>query len=488
MDVSYSPSVNFFKAYESKMKKKILNRKNIDRLQKVITYILPYHPLGGVSRQKGVAIMMVISALLFIVLLVQETVFETQVEHRSANAELNTLKAYYAAKAGLEISLLRIKTYNKLSNYLNQSHKNHISSFRTYLDMIWKIPFQWPPVMDEDSSKESTSKDKTSLVKSSFMKARYQTTLISTGGLIDINDLASPVRSIRQWTYEMLYWLILNLQKEKKDLKELNKTKISEILNNIKDWIDSDSNISNGPFENSSLPESSVYQEGFSLKPFNRSLISKQELRMIAGMTDALYRAIEPFITIIGEKGLNINTAPYPVIQALSDQFPEEVAQEIAENTTPFVNSVVFTKNTFAEFLEKKNLYLLKDELLDSQLNSENKKKPSDNLNKQSSSLSNFQKISHLIFDAPHNFKIISRGFAGRSQRTITVIYVDMPALSHHFNNFSTKDLGLQKIKKGVKKPHKQPNLSDSNDESDMVRNKVTSPLKPMIIYWKESY
>ncbi|MDE0518871.1 MAG: hypothetical protein OXH36_04885, partial [Bdellovibrionales bacterium] len=54
------------------------------------------------SSKKGMALIMVLSTIVFVILIIQETVFDTQVEYRSAIAELNSLRAYYAAKAGME--------------------------------------------------------------------------------------------------------------------------------------------------------------------------------------------------------------------------------------------------------------------------------------------------------------------------------------------------------------------------------------------------
>ena len=54
---------------------------------------------------------------------------------------------------------------------------------------------------------------------------------------------------------------------------------------------------------------------------------STEELRLVKGMTPAVYRAVSPFVTVYGTGKVNINTAPRPVLKALgmSDALTEAV-------------------------------------------------------------------------------------------------------------------------------------------------------------------
>ena len=294
---------------------------------------------SGIRRQQGMAVILVISTILFIVLVIQETVFETQVEHRSARAELNDLRSYYAAKSGVEIALLRIKAYRKVTSI---SHVQ-MGIFRSYIDMMWRFPFHWPLAV---KGIDKLPADKNVTVEGSLMQAQYRTKLTPTAGRLDINDLASPLPSLRQWTFNVLFRLILQLRQEQEDLKEeMSESDIANVLNNIKDWVDRDTYVG----DNKMSSEAALYTKGNS--PPNRSFINKEELRRVKGMSNFLYKMIEPFITVYGEKGLNINMASVQLIRALHNEFPSTLAQEIVQQTQNTLPPVVFTKSSFSEFL-----------------------------------------------------------------------------------------------------------------------------------------
>ena len=392
---------------------------------------------------------MVLSGTVLVISIIQETIFDTQTEYRSTASELHALKAYYAAKAGMEISLLRVKNYRDITK--TTSGNNAVQSFRPYMDLIWKIPFSWPPVMMNEDGETNPSEEITALTDSSLMQgATYKTLITSTASRIDLNDLASPIPSLRDWTFKILYQLIQAQQQELIDddiqAEILDDAQITDILSNIKDWIDP-----NELAGEQSLPETSASNDNIS--PPNRSLISVTELHQVPGMSDALYEKIKPFVTIHGEKGLNINTAPAELLQALG--LPEEAAQEAFAMTS---NHTLFTQSTFSDFLNSQGLQHLTQELIG---DPENK--------------------DYLLFDAPHNFIIESTGFFQNSVKTLTAIYVDTAFISSQFNKLIDAD-----IKRQQRNPEQEENPQAAPLESTPQRP-TTSEQAPVIIYWKES-
>ena len=57
---------------------------------------------------RGVALLIAIFSLALMILVAMEVSYETNVEYVVASQKVNRLKAYYAAKAGVELSLLRV--------------------------------------------------------------------------------------------------------------------------------------------------------------------------------------------------------------------------------------------------------------------------------------------------------------------------------------------------------------------------------------------
>ena len=388
------------------------------------------------KNQKGMVMVVVISTILFIVLVIQDTVFETQVEHRSARAELDALQAYYAAKSGAEIALLRIKAYRKMSSI---SHAQ-IGNFRSYIDMIWRFPFYWPIILEKNKKLDN---------KQNWMQAQYQTSLVPTSGRLDINDLASHIPSLRNWTFDVLLNLIMILRQEQEDLRNsIQEADVLRVLDNIKDWADTDTYKEDGI-----SPEAALYSE--TNMPANRSFIHTAELLKVAGMTGILYKALQPFITVYGEKGININMASIQLLRALHSDFSEELAQQVTWQTHHAIPPVVFTKSSFSTFLKERGFEKLAQDLLTPSSVEDPKNTPA---------------ISYLNFNAPYNFIIKSRGISGKMQKEITAIYVDMAALSKQFNHLVKEENTRRKV-----------TGQGSSSKTDKLH------LQPSIIYWKES-
>ena len=360
------------------------------------------------------ALIMVLSTIVLMILLIQETVFETQVEHRSATAELSSLRAFYAAKAGMEINVLRIKNYINI----NKKYVKEIESFRFYVDLIWKLPFEWPPFTPEGL--DTISAEEFAIIKknSLMQNTSFITSIEPTMGSLDINDLASPIPELRAWTADRLKSLLQILQDQQPDLELFSSIEDAiTIVFNIQDWVDPDTQsvLDNAQNENNLYEQENL--------PPNRPFLNLDELKQVAGMTDTLYEALKPFLTVYGEKGLNINTAPVELLQALSiNNFPLELAQEIRALTSSPSKPFLFSKESFKKFLEERGaVELLKSLFPAKETNSENSNKPPSIWG------------SFLIFDAPHNFKMSSTGFSGKSQKNLTAFYFDTPFIVARF-------------------------------------------------------
>ena len=426
------------------------------------------------KNNKGLALVMALSLIVIVILLVQETVFDTQVEYRSATANLNRLKAYYSAKAGMEINILRVKTYIQLS----QSHgkKPEMQALIPFMNLIWQFPFGWPPSVPKESS-SINKQELNALIEKSLMKAQFITSVQPESGRIDINDLASPIPSLRTWTFEVLYRLIENLRAENTKLSEsVNEQEVTEVLGNIKDWVDIDQNKAD-----TTSSESDLYElEGL---PPNRSFVSKQELLELAGMSLPLYQALSPFITIHGEKGLNINTAPAELIRALHEEFPLELAQEIVALRSQPSKPLFWTKDNFGQFLNEKGFDILNQELQ----NIQDEDEPINN----EEDIETEVKVSYIFFDTPHNFRISSTGLAGESQRTLTAGYFDTSFVTKRFHTLMQEEIKREEkiiqakmAKARIPTETKKP---EGNKKTSEAPPPEAPKEEPTIIYWKES-
>ncbi|HEX2779107.1 MAG TPA: hypothetical protein VHM30_06395 [Gemmatimonadaceae bacterium] len=67
------------------------------------------------------------------------------------------------------------------------------------------------------------------------------------------------------------------------------------------------------------------------LVPDDGPFAELQTLRFVMGMTDSLFRAVEPYLTTVGDGGVNLNSAPRPVLLALPGMTVETVGYILRE-------------------------------------------------------------------------------------------------------------------------------------------------------------
>jgi general secretion pathway protein K len=256
------------------------------------------------------------SLLMFIALEISK---DTVVEYQGSLNSVKRVQAYYAAKACTEISLLRIKTYQQTTRSMGKQLPDV-----SMLDVIWQFPLSWPLVAPSDGLITNQDEVKKANQQSSF-KHKFNAQIVSESSKIDINDLVSPSKAIREKTRQQILDLFQSKMREQSDWsKKYYNYRFEDLLNHITDWIDGNRTSLMGG------DESSYYREMNSTYiPPNQSLKTVEELHMIKGMEDDIYEVLAPNITVLGGKGININYADKALLMALDPNITEVVAGEI---------------------------------------------------------------------------------------------------------------------------------------------------------------
>src|SRR5436190_13494903 len=107
------------------------------------------NPLHLLKSERGVALLIAISAVILIAFIAVELSYDAMSEYLIASDDIKRLKAHYAAKAGIEIGLLRIKIYQKVRTQF----KDQLQGNTQVIDGIWKTPFMWPPQLPPESNR-----------------------------------------------------------------------------------------------------------------------------------------------------------------------------------------------------------------------------------------------------------------------------------------------------------------------------------------------
>ena len=88
-----------------------------------------------VQNERGVAILIAVACIMMITYFAMEITYDSNVEYIVNSGGLNRIKAYYAAKAGVDLSLIRIKVYQKVQAQFGKS----LGDQAGMLDEIWRF-------------------------------------------------------------------------------------------------------------------------------------------------------------------------------------------------------------------------------------------------------------------------------------------------------------------------------------------------------------
>jgi general secretion pathway protein K len=109
----------------------------------------------------------------------------------------------------------------------------------------------------------------------------------------------------------------------------LTDDQVNTIIHGVKDWIDQDNEVT-GIY---GAEDNAYVQRGYRCK--NRRLDTIEEMLLINGVTREIFygterrEGIRPYFTVFGAGLININTAPIPILMALSDEMTEDIAEKM---------------------------------------------------------------------------------------------------------------------------------------------------------------
>jgi len=341
------------------------------------------------KNERGVAMLLAIVAMLIMAFLAAQIASRSALEFEAGASSYDQLKAYHLAKIGVEMSRLKIYVYRMIQSKFGDKLQQNQAD----LDMIWQIPFKWPLSADMIPGVSLIQKDEIAEInKETLIDGIIDASTEGEGGKIDVNDLASPSENFRKATSQQLQKIIQDRLDADDDWARENRNRIKpeEIVNNIADWIDEDSEGQNGG------SEESPYRND--IKPPNRSMKTLEELHMVAEVNDEIFKILAPRLTVYGIKGININLAGKEILKSLDLQMTDQVVQDVMKHRDNPDEGPFKDENSFLSFLQSKGVVL-------------------DNFNKKNP--------IPLLFDAEYNFRISSVGISRRAQRKIIAIVYD---------------------------------------------------------------
>ncbi len=417
----------------------------------------------GLRSQAGMALMVALFAITLMGIVISEVTYDTSVDYVVANHQVNRLKAYYAAKSAVELSLLRIMLYKQAVVAFGDS----LGANKGMLDPIWAFPFMWPPT--GAFSDKMTDVDKGSIesvVKDSFMQAQYSVSISPEGGKIDINDLGSDVKALKQSMIKQVVKVFLSeVERNEEFAREYRGYNFEELVNNIADYIDEDKQSLNGGDE--SGPYRDFSEPGVDMPP-NRSLRTVDELHMVGGMTDVFYNILAPRVTVYGTKGINVNFADKDTLMSLDVTMTEEaVTKAIARRSNPKEGGPFKNEQDFLGFISNYGVNVK---------SIQESKVP-------------------LLFDIEFNFRIQATGVSQNVKRDITVVTYDFPNLANRFAEMLEKQDKENNPQTGAptdpndpaSSPGGGPPASANSTSADAFKKIQAVKGRPTVVSWEEN-
>jgi general secretion pathway protein K len=391
-----------------------------------------------------------ITMVFIISFLAVEVSRETKIEYIVTSQEFQRIRAYYAAKSGVELSLLRIRVYQRVMDMLGDK----ADDMSAMLDKVWQFPFVWPPVYPDSLAQVDKNMIKDSVKDSLMGDASYRTEISAESSKIDLNDLASPSESLAEHTRQQLIKLIQNRFDSDDDFAQAYRgLEAEELVNNIADWVDKDGDGRNQGDETS--PYSDLQIEGI---PPNRPFRTLEELRMVDGIDDQLFDLLKNRVTVYGLKGVNVNFADKEILMSIDEIITEEVADDILTRRNDPEIGPFKSKEDFISYL--------KDEW---NLDTENLEK---------------EEAIPIYVEPEYNFRITSIGAFGKTMRKITAIVYDIDEAQDRLAAMITTTTTSSTTTTSQKPGQTQTTTTTSSTSSTTRKRDRTG--RPNVIYWHE--
>lgn len=394
------------------------------------------------NNNRGMALIMAITCVLLISWIAMEVSYDSLVEYNVNVNSLNRLKAYYAARSGVELSLLRIKTYQQAQSQFGKQ----LGGQTEMLDQIWKMPFAWPVPIPEGVN--NVDKDSINTVlKESIFDTSYMVTIEDEGSKIDLGDLVSPSKVLQETTRRRINEIFQGkLKNDEEFQRKYGNYRFEELINAITDWQSKVRSSANGGGDKRS--GYSDYPENY---PPNRAFRTVQELRMVPGMVEDLYELLEPAITIYGMKAINPNQASKEVLKSLDAEITDEIAGAIIKRRDdPAQGGPFKNKEDFWGFITGKG----------ARLGEKTEETP-------------------LVFDKVVNFRIKSLGEYAGVSREITVVVMNLQNIATTVKTYVDKEKQPP--------PGAAPSPTPNNNQNQAQSQSAPLPKgPPRIVYWGE--
>lgn len=282
---------------------------------------------------------MILTIILF------EFQYAAMVERKLAYNDLNQTQAYYLAKSGARIGLLRIALYARLKgNSQLNSMVPDPNLLKPLLDQVWQLPVPpFPPAKGEVKEMFKADRDAAEKVLSQtrITDGQYSVSIKPESSKINLNTLIMPQSELGNrpnflaaptrpdlYTGVMLINLLDSFLKESENpYEEYPDLRPEEVVMDIMDWVNpGDQRLMGGNKDQYYEQQNPPY------KAKRNKFFTVEELRLVRGIDGKLYDKLKPHVTVFANEGkINLNSAGEKLYRALYRDFTDDDIKKILE-------------------------------------------------------------------------------------------------------------------------------------------------------------
>ncbi|OGQ05203.1 MAG: hypothetical protein A3F82_01745 [Deltaproteobacteria bacterium RIFCSPLOWO2_12_FULL_44_12] len=362
------------------------------------------------SSESGIALLLVMSAIMILTMIGVEFAYNAQIEYQMAVRQRERLQAFYLANSGYNLTRLQLKIGNATQGQVQQATTQ--ANIDLPVDLSAPLCQQFPiktslfrllmmgesgeaPPPSNEEGAEATSETAENMFAAFPMQGLeeflqfegdFDSECADEASKIDLNFFYTQDPSKRVEGQDNAYdqykkFLIgvLN-QPTYKELFEKTNVKVLDVVRNIADWIDGNEVINEfGGSEGGG--EDSVYRGGVSgqMAAKNGKLSLPGDIYLVEGVTDLWWIPLSELFTIYGTTSqdakpqINVCRAPNEVVRALILRYTEtrtdlppvkpedeEILGQLVQTVKGGCTGAVPDKNKIAQDLDAKLLEILK--------------------------------------------------------------------------------------------------------------------------------
>lgn len=393
------------------------------RLKKDIKNIL--------KNERGVAIMMIMTAIILLMAIYGEFTFESKISRIKATNILDRAQSKLLAESGLQLAITRLRLYKEAYNKVqgNANAKNAVPS--QLLNQLWEVPFMYPIPVGGNASrafKDTVEKFEAESLLEGEMKVSIQNisnrlnlnmlridmTKYNPDPNAEPEDTSSIINMADNAILtdvsvdQSLYFLLKRLVDEKKEKDEGFEDRYSnlnyqELLTSLKYYMSDFGSMAQDPLAG----EAETNFQRIPLTPKFGPLSSASELYAIPGWNDELIELIQNEFSVYPSTQIDFNKLTANMLKILIPSMTEDDVREFfLWRDDPEKPQFINTKEDFKK-------YIVTQERLMQETDFNNR-------------LKLFESKGITFGSNPNLFKIVSEGSYNRSIYTL-VAYVVLP-------------------------------------------------------------